>query len=184
MKSTREKQSEILAGLADLKPELTKEGCESEGSFHKILSALEQFGECVRYLNTRRSSGTKLNLESEADVQDAIYLMLRPWVTDLVYENPTGKVGNRYVIKDFLAPAARTVIEAKYIRDANHGRQVSKEIHDDIEMYRHHPQCDHLIFFIYDPNSLIPDVAALNAEVVTKRIYDERVLYCSLVVRP
>src|SRR5215475_14431388 len=72
-----------------------------------IIAALNQFQECVRYLNTRRSSGAVLNLESEADVQDAIYLMLRPWVQDLVPENPTDKIANRFTIKDFLSRQAR-----------------------------------------------------------------------------
>lgn len=177
-------QSEILAGLAELKPKLIAEGLEPEVSHLKILSALTQFGECVRYLNTRRSTGAKLNLEKEADVQDAIYLMLRPWVTDMVHETPTDKIGNRYVIKDFLAPSARTVIEAKFIRDESHGKQISKELHDDIEMYRNHPKCDHLIFFIYDPNSLIPNVAALAKEMNVSRVYDGRLLKCYLVVWP
>jgi hypothetical protein len=177
-------QSEILAGLASLRPDLSERGLEPEVSYVKILSALEQFGECVRYLNTRRSRGATLNLENEADVQDAIYLMLRPWITDLVSENPTDKVGNRHAIKDFLAPAARTVIEAKFIRDQSHGKNVSKELHDDIEVYRHHPKCDHLIFFVYDPDSLIPDVMALRREMATNRLYDNRPLQCHLVVRP
>ncbi len=140
--------------------------------------------ECVRYLNTRRSKGAKLNLENEADVQDALYLMLRPWVLDLVYENPTDKVGNRYAIKDFISKAARTVIEAKYVRDAAHGKSIAKELHDDIETYRHHSHCDHLVFFVYDPDSLIPNVAALQAEMTTKRIYDGKPLVCYLIVCP
>jgi len=177
-------QAEILAGLSSFRSELVGDGLEPEVSHIKIFSALEQFGECVRYLNTRRSKGTKLNLENEADVQDAIYLMLRPWVTDLLSENPTEKVGNRYAIKDFLAPGARTVVEAKFIRDESHGKQISKELHDDIEVYRHHPKCDHLIFFIYDAGSLIPNVAALQRELATARTYDGRALHCHLIVRP
>lgn len=184
MKTRRSEQAEVLAGLAALRPKLLEEGLEPEVSYAKIVTALEQFGECVRYLNTRRSTGATLNLESEADVQDAIYLMLRPWIIDLVHENPTDKVGNRYVIKDFLAPAAKTIIEAKFIRDGTHGKQISKELHDDIEIYRHHPKCDHLIFFIYDPDSLIPNVSALQAEISTVRVYDGRTLHCHLVVRP
>jgi hypothetical protein len=175
-------QAEILAGLAELGPSL-RSG-EPIISYLHIKSALEQFMECVRYLNTRRSKGTKLNLESEADVQDAIYLMLRPWVLDLVNENPTNKVGNRFGIKDFISKSAETVIEAKYVRDAAHGKQIARELHDDIEMYRHHPHCKHLIFFIYDPDSLIPDVGALNAEIIADRVYDGRPLYCHLIVRP
>ena len=184
MKTRRAKQAEILAGLAAFRPTLIETGLEPEVSHARILAALEQFGECVRYLNTRRSKGTKLNLENEADVQDSIYLMLRPWITDLVSENPTEKVGNRFAIKDFLAPTARTVIEAKFIRDAAHGKSISKELHDDIEVYRHHSRCDHLIFFVYDPDSLIPNVSSLSREMATARVYDGRALQCYLVVRP
>lgn len=182
MTNRSDSQAEILAGLAELR--LSLQSADSIISHLQIKSALEQFMECVRYLNTRRSTGAKLNLESEADVQDAIYLMLRPWVLDLVNENPTSKVGNRYGIKDFISKSSETVIEAKYIRDISHAKQIAKELHDDIEIYRHHPHCKHLIFFIYDPDSLIPDVGALNAEIVANRVYDGRPLYCHLIVRP
>ena len=176
-------QADICARLSVLRPAFKQQPAEAI-TCTSIVSALQEFTECVRYLNTRRSTGAKLKLEKEADVQDAIYLMLRPWVRDLVHENPTDKVGNRFVIKDFLSPSAKTVIEAKFVRDENHGRQIAKEIHDDIETYRHHPDCGHIVFFIYDPNSLIPNVAALNEEVVVDRMYDGRPLYCSLIVKP
>ncbi|HDZ54653.1 MAG TPA: hypothetical protein ENI19_00030 [Candidatus Nealsonbacteria bacterium] len=176
-------QAEICASLAEFRPHL-EEKLKTELSYIDIVSALEQFTECVRYLNTRRSTGAKLNLEGENDVQDAIYLMLRPWVTDLIYENPTEKVGNRFAIKDFLSKSAKTVIEAKFIRDKVHGKQISKELHDDIEVYRHHQHCEHLVFFIYDPDSSIPDVVALREEIVSDRIYSGRPLYCHLIVRP
>lgn len=58
----------------------------------KVVSVLEQFPACVRYLNTRRSSGAVININSEADIQDVVYLMLRPWITDLVPENPTDEL--------------------------------------------------------------------------------------------
>src|SRR5207248_9280157 len=122
----------------------------------EIATALEEFMESVRYLNTRRTGGAILRLQSEADVQDAIYLMLRPWITDLVPEDPSGRVGNRYTIQDFLSPSAKTVIEAKFIRDRDHGRDISSELHDDIESYRHNPVCEHVFFFVYDPDTHIP----------------------------
>ena len=68
-----------------------------------IIGALGEFMECVRYLNTRRSTSAVLKLDSEAAVQDALYLMLRPWILDLVPENPTDRVASRYTIKDFLS---------------------------------------------------------------------------------
>lgn len=182
MNTRQEEQARILAGLTEWR---TKRVAETTSvKYEQIVSALAQFMECVRYLNTRRSKGAKLNLENEADVQDALYLMLRPWVLDLVNENPTDKVGNRFSIKDFISKEARTVIEAKYVRDMAHGKAIANELHDDIETYRHHPSCDHLVFFVYDPDSLIPNVAALQAEMNTQRTYDGKPLVCHLIVCP
>jgi hypothetical protein len=83
-----------------------------------------------------------------------------------------------------MAPAARTVIETKFIRDEAHGKGVTKEMNDDIQMYRRHPDCDHLIFFLYDPESLIPDVQALKAAYEVSWMIDGKALRCYVVVKP
>jgi hypothetical protein len=150
----------------------------------KVVSALEQFQECVRYLNTRRSSGAVIDISGESDVQDALFLMLRPWLVDLVPENPTDKVASRYVIKDFLSRELKVVVEAKYIRDKKHGKEISKELHDDIETYRNHPNCENLVFFIYDPDALIPDVSALKRQIEAVRSYETKQLAVYCVVKP
>jgi hypothetical protein len=139
---------------------------------------------CKRYLYTRRSVGAVIDIQSEADVQDVLYLLLRPWVVDLIYESPASKSANRFVIKDFSSSAGRFVIDAKYIRDKKHGRLISKELHDDIEMYRSHPRCDDLVFFIYDPNAFIPDERALREQIEIERLYgEEKRLQCHLIVK-
>ncbi len=150
----------------------------------RVIAALNSFGECIRYLNTRRSSGALLTLDSEPAVQDTLYLMLRPWIADLVPENPTDKVANRFSIKDFLSKANHLVIEAKYIRNADHGKSIVKELNDDIETYRYHPSCDDLIFFIYDPDALIPDGAALERHLSSDRSYSDKILRCHAVIKP
>jgi len=110
--------------------------------------------------------------------------MLRPWLRDLVPENPTDKTANRTVLKDFLIPSLQTVVEAKFVRDKTHGKSISKELHDDIEMYRKHPNCRHLIFFIYDEDSLIPDQRALTDSIQVERIYNGVPLHCYVVIKP
>ena len=60
---------------------------------------------------------------------------------------------SRYTIKDFISRQAYTVIEIKYVRDTSHGKHISREMHDDIETYRHHPFCRTILFFVYDPES-------------------------------
>ncbi|NOT02722.1 MAG: hypothetical protein HOP29_19130 [Phycisphaerales bacterium] len=149
-----------------------------------MLVALHEFSEIVRYLNTRRSTGAVLALDSESDVQDALYVILRSWVRDLVWETPTDKVANRFTIRDFVSRSLRLVIEAKYVRDEAHGKAISKELHDDIEVYRHSPTCDTIIFFIYDPNALIPDGRELRRTIEESRTYAGRSLTCKLVIKP
>lgn len=178
-----EKQAEILANISKLKSDLSIETTTSQEVNHlDIIRALEQFSECVRYLNTRRSTGTTLDVNSEAGVQDLIYLMLRSWIHDITPETPTEKTANRYSIRDFLIKSAKTVIETKFIRDDNHGKNISKELHDDIESYRHNPDCENLIFFIYDPDSYIPDTAAIKRTIEEERSYNGRVLHCYVII--
>jgi hypothetical protein len=153
-------------------------------SVEALMHALGSFSEIVRYLNTRRSSGAVLELTNEAAVQDALYLMLRPWILDLVPENPTDKVANRFSIKDFVSHTNRFVIEAKYVRSLDHGKALVKEINDDIETYRYHQSCDDLVFFIYDPDANIPDSTAVERHLRTSRTYDGKVLRCHGVIKP
>jgi hypothetical protein len=176
-----------LDGLARLGSETNAHSVLTAPGIGPTLLALHEFGACVRYLNTRRSAGAVINIQSEADVQDVLYLLLRPWIVDLAYESPADKSANRYAIKDFSSAAGRFVVDAKYIRDKEHGRLISKELHDDIEMYRTHPRCDHLIFFVYDPDAFIPDQRALGEAIEIERAYGrdgEKRLRCHLIVKP
>lgn len=176
----------IIDGLENLRgkfPPPTKDSAPNV-TVALVIQALNAFTDCVRYLNTRRSGGALLSLDSEADVQDALYLMLRPWIIDLVPENPTDKIGNRYSIKDFSSKSSRIVIEAKFIRNNEHGKSIVKEINDDIETYRYHPFCNDLIFFIYDPNAHIPDSASLIRHINSKRTYEDKSLECHGIIKP
>lgn len=177
-----------LGGLAELGATVNDQSViGSAAGISAVISALKEFDACVRYLNTRRSAGAVINIQSEADVQDVLYLLLRPWILDLLYESPADKSGNRFVIKDFSSGNGRFVVDAKYVRDKDHGRLISKELHDDIEMYRTHPHCDDLMFFVYDPDALIPDQRALREAIEIERSYGGvggKRLRCHLIVKP
>jgi len=174
----------VLGGLAELATRSRDASRAERIEVAEVLDALNEFNECVRYLNTRRSAGAVLQLDSEAAVQDAIYLMLRPWIRDLVPEAPSDKIANRYSLCDFLSRSLRLVIEAKFVRDKQHGKSISKELHDDIEVYRHNPLCDHILFFVYDLDSNIPDERELRRTIEQTRVYEGRPLLCSIIVKP
>jgi REase_DpnII-MboI len=175
---------EVIGGLAELAGASRVVAPASTAGVAEVHAALQEFNECVRYLNTRRSSGAVLRLDSEAAVQDALFLMLRPWIHDLTPEAPSDKTGNRFSLCDFASRSLRLVIEAKFVRDRPHGRSISKELYDDIEVYRQDAHCDHILFFIYDPDSNIPDERELRRTIEQRRVYDDRALICTLIVKP
>lgn len=156
----------------------------SKPSVSMIIGALEHFNDIVRYANGRRSKGATLSIDSEDDVQDAIYFMLKPWIRDLTYETPTAKEGGRYTIKDFKSKQLRTAIEAKYVRSEDHAKAISKELHDDIEMYGRSHDVDHIVFFVYDPNSSIVDPEGLRTHIEVERTIGRRAISVHLLVRP
>lgn len=177
----------LLKGIDDMRPSVAsfeKNPVRTRVEIKELLAALRSFTDIVRYLNTRRSTGAILELTDEAAVQDALYLMLRPWILDLVPENPTDKIANRYNIKDFVSHSNRFVVEVKYVRSADHGKSIASELNDDIETYRYHQSCDDLVFFIYDPDAYIPDAAALERHLQSNRTYDNRILRCHAVIKP
>lgn len=178
-----EREAEFLERLNEFRQSKPEES-ESPINYAAIIAALKEFPECIRYLHTRRSKGAIINIESEADVQDVIYLMLRPLVHDLVPENPTDKVAGRFSIGDFRSKGTKTIIEAKYIRNKDHGKGISEELFKDIESYRNDPHCDHIVFFIYDEELLIPDREGLKTHIEEERIYGGRHLHCHLIVMP
>lgn len=185
-KSARGIASSVISLSDELNKFVPQDSTTSPGAISaaRVVSVLDQFQECVRYLNTRRSKGAVIDINGEDDLQDVIFLMLRPWIPDLVPENPTSKVASRYAIKDFISNQSNLVVESKYIRDKRHGKDITRELHDDIEVYRNHAQCKQLVFFIYDPDSLIPDVAALVRQIEVRREYQGKPLEVRIVVKP
>ena len=147
---------EVLDGLDKCRQQLitvVRPAVSDRIPIGEVLLALQSFTEIVRYLNTRRSRGAILELVDEASVQDALYLMLRPWIHDLTPESPTDRVANSYSIKDFVSHSNKFVLEAKFIRDKSHGKTVVTEINDDIETYRYHASCGiwYFLFMIQIP---------------------------------
>jgi hypothetical protein len=66
-----------------------------------IIFLLSAFPDCVGYSRNRRASPILL-LNSETDVQDLIYFMLRPAIGDLLPERPVANTTRQYSLEDYL----------------------------------------------------------------------------------
>ena len=133
-----------------------------------LLAILDTFPTLVGYLNGRRTSGSIVAVTSEADVQDLLYLTLKPSFPDLVYEEPTKKGAAGYSIGDFSIPCLKLILEAKYIANAADVKGKADEMAEDIWKYTTQTDCQHIIFFVYDPQPLIPDRTNYTRALSTK----------------
>ena len=61
-----------------------------------------------------------------------------------------------------MLPDIGVVLEAKFIRDANHAKRVADELRIDFECYHDHPSCGHLLALVWDPERHIADPAQFS----------------------
>jgi hypothetical protein len=93
-------------------------------------------------------------VEAEREVQDILWVMLRPYFEDLVYEDPLPKVGHASYRTDFGLPSLRLLIEVKYARKAATFRELEKEVMEDSVAYlANTDRYDRIVVFIYDDSS-------------------------------
>jgi len=129
-----------------------------------LLVLLKNLRRAMHPLTHRRKGAVSLTFSSEYDVQDLLHALLRPWITDIRPEEHTPSYAGSSTRMDFLLPAHRTVIELKFVRDAEHAKKIGNELIVDIEHYRKHPECDRLWCVVYDPEHLIRNPDGLKKD--------------------
>ncbi|HTT19040.1 MAG TPA: hypothetical protein VMG82_08840 [Candidatus Sulfotelmatobacter sp.] len=129
-----------------------------------LLVLLKNLRRAMHPLTHRRRGAISLTFAAEYDVQDLLHALLRPWVADIRPEEFTPSYAGTSTRMDFLLPAHRTVIEMKFVRDADHAKKIGNELIEDIEHYRKHPDCGILWCVIYDPEHLIRNPEGLKKD--------------------
>lgn len=141
--------AEPLTGPAQL-PTVLSNSITTNG----VKDLVRSFPDAVRYLNARRSKPFA-SIKSEADVQDLLYLMLKPSIPALQFETPTSASSSSYSIADFWIEDLRLLIECKFVDQRSDVKRVANEIAEDIWKYGKTTECEDLVFFVYDPNLVI-----------------------------
>ncbi len=129
----------------------------ADPSIEQLLHVLSLFPTLAGYLNGRRPSGSSLAINCEADVQDVLFIALKPIFPEMVHEQPTQKGAAGFSIGDFGFPQLRLILEAKFISRREDVQAKANEVAEDIWKYTHQSDCESVVFFVYDPKRLIPD---------------------------
>lgn len=128
------------------------------GRFHKI----------VRQLRIRHGNRATLEVEDEYDVQDLLHALLQLYFEDIRPEEwtPSYAGGSRRI--DFLLKKEKIVIEVKKTRRSLSDKDVGEQLLIDISTYDVHPDCEHLICFVYDPEGRIGNPIGLESDLNKK----------------
>lgn len=145
----------------------------ADGPHHDALALVHAVASSLpissKALTERGPGRPSFALESEKDLQDLLFFVLRSTFEDTRREEWTPSAAGNAKRVDLAIPSARVLIETKYVRNSQHGRRVADELRVDIESYHTHPSCGILFAIVWDPNRHIPDPTALERDLTASR---------------
>lgn len=96
-------------------------------------------------------------VKREREVQDILWLILRPYFTDIIDEDTLPKFGHSSYKADFGIPSLKLVIEVKYAFGRDDFKHIEKEILQDAIPYLRDLRYDSMIVFIYDSTASVQE---------------------------
>jgi hypothetical protein len=130
----------------------------------------ERFSVFVRQLCKRQRGRTPLNVEDEYDVQDLLHALLRLHFEDVRHEDVTPKYANKSSRMDFFLPELGIAVEAKFVHDSEHAKEIGTEINDDTARYDARPDCNQLVVLIYDPRLRVDNPVGVKKDLETRTV--------------
>ena len=114
-----------------------------------------RFHVAARALQNRHSSRPAHEINDEYDVQDLLLALLKLHFDDVRPEEWTPSYAGSSSRVDFLLKEERIVIEVKKTRASLKTGHLGEQLIVDRARYEHHPDCDTLVCFVYDPEGRI-----------------------------
>ena len=120
-------------------------------------------------------------INSEREVQDIVWVLLRAVFDDLVDEEPLRKVGHSSYRSDFGLPRLGVLVEIKYVRSAAEFKKVEREVHEDSVAYlKERTTYKKIVVFIYDASASVQE----HATTIDALLDGEHIIDVVIVSRP
>jgi hypothetical protein len=148
-----------------------------------ILDMFESVSTNIGYLQKRKHDRPPVKFENEYDLQDLLYIMIKPVFPDAITEEYTPKNAGSSKRIDIAITSIKTVVEAKFVRNKAHASSVGDEIKVDIESYHTHPACKTLCVLVYDPGKHIADPVNLKDDLTGLRVINGKQFETRVVVK-
>ncbi|QDA30116.1 hypothetical protein EJ573_04040 [Paenibacillus polymyxa] len=127
-----------------------------------------KFHQVSRQLRNRHANRSSLNIEDEYDVQDLFHALLTIYFDDIRAEEWTPSYAGSSSRVDFLLKSEEAVIEIKKTRKGLEAKELGEQLIIDIHKYKTHPNCKHLVCFVYDPEGRISNPRGIEVDLNKK----------------
>jgi REase_DpnII-MboI len=118
----------------------------------------------IESLTHRHAGRDPLVISDEYDVQDLLTGVLRMIFEDVRVEDPSPAHAGGSSRLDFVLKRQRIIVEVKMTRAGLRDRDLGKQLIEDIERYRSHPDGDALVAIVYDPDRNIRNPRGLESD--------------------
>ncbi|MDH5217407.1 MAG: hypothetical protein OEX19_06920 [Gammaproteobacteria bacterium] len=153
---------------------------KGKDKYIELNNLFKKFHTVAKQLRNRYNGRSTLDIEDEYDVQDLLHALLRIYFEDIRAEEWTPSYAGGSSRMDFLLKEEKIVIEVKKTRKGLNDKELGKQLIEDKEKYKAHPDCRKLICFTYDPEGRIVNPKGLQND-LNKQDRDFEV---SIVIEP
>lgn len=134
----------------------------------ELFRIFKHFRKFAVELAHRHDGRETLRIQDEYDVQDLLRALLSLYFDDVRPEEWTPSYAGSSLRIDFLIPEIEAVIEVKKTRPTMTDKTLSEELIVDIEKYQAHPTCKKIYCFVYDPDMILRNPAAIRNDLEKK----------------
>ena len=154
----------LVENISNESPQNNAGNSIRESALRVIENLCHRFHRVVLQLRTRNRGKTPFVIEDEYDVQYLFNGLLRVYFDDVRAEEPTQSFAGKGSRMDFLMKNEKIVLEIKHTRDTLTEKEIGDEFFSDLHRYEVHLECEHLVFFIYDPRNIIENPGGVETD--------------------
>jgi len=127
-----------------------------------------RFHSIVGEINKRHENRSTFPIDDEYDVQDLLRVLLKNHFDDVRTEEETPSYAGASGRIDILLKREKIGIEVKMTRKGLRDKTLGEQLIKAIVRYQHHPDCEFLYCFVYDPEMKLANPTGLERD-LTKR---------------
>lgn len=157
-----EEKNIIISALKSCLRITPKNSKPEKNNEDELQNIFDKFHDVVKQLRNRYNNRPTIDIEDEYDVQDLLHVLLKLYFLDIRKEEWTPSYAGGSSRMDFLLKEEQIVIEVKKTRKGLGDKELGKQLIEDKEKYKVHPDCKKLICFTYDPEGRIVNPKGLE----------------------